>query len=325
METIDVRRVVEILGETVVRVIGQTDRVISHPAPIHEARSDLAITFCNKIGDEAAELIGSTKAGVILCRDDQALGGLLCRGSGKTLVVVQHPRLTFLRLVAVLFAEPRQVGIHSTAVIDPGAKIHPTVCIGPFTYVGKCEIGEGSVVYGHAHIYSRARIGRNVIIHAGAMVGADGFGYERNESGKLEKFPHVGGVVIEDDVEIGSNTCIDRGTLGDTIIREGAKIDNLVHIAHNVVVGRHAVVIADAMIGGSVRIGDYSWVAPSVCLREGLSIGEKTTIGMGSVVLKDVPDGMRVIGSPARPIDEYKRILRGLARFVTGAASDDDI
>jgi UDP-3-O-[3-hydroxymyristoyl] glucosamine N-acyltransferase len=153
-----------------------------------------------------------------------------------------------------------------------------------------------------------------VIIHAGTVIGADGFGYERNDGGELEKFPHLGHVVLEDNVEVGSNTCIDRGTLGDTIIREGAKIDNLVHIAHNVVVGRHAVVIAHAMIGGSTRIGDYAWVAPCACVRDVVSIGDRAMIGLGAVVVRDVPDGATVMGIPARPVDEYKKILEASKR-----------
>lgn len=148
------------------------------------------------------------------------------------------------------------------------------------------------------------------------MIGADGFGYQRNESGELEKFPHLGGVVIEDNVEIGSNTCIDRGTLGDTIIREGSKIDNLVHIAHNVIVGRHAIVIAHSMVGGSVRIGDYAWVSPSACLRDVISIGDRSTVGLGAVVVKDVPDGGTVMGTPARPAEEYKAYLKALEKIM---------
>lgn len=300
----------KILGDDVVRVIGPTERVVTHPAAIREAQSEQAITFCSKRATDTVELIRSTKAGVVVCADVQSLRELT--NSEKTLVVVSNPRLSFLRVVQSFFAEPSPRGKHQTTVIDPEAKIHPNVYVGPFSYLGKCEIGEGTVIHGHAYIYSGTRIGRNVIIHAGTVVGADGFGYERNESGELERFPHLGGVIIEDNVEIGANTCIDRGTLGDTIIREGAKIDNLVHIAHNVVVGRHAAVIAHAMVGGSTRIGDYAWVAPCACLRNVISIGNRATVGLGALVVKDVPDGTTVMGVPARPAEEYEKILRAV-------------
>src|SRR5690606_230154 len=124
---------------------------------------------------------------------------------------------------------------------------------------------------------------RNVTINAGTVIGAEGFGYQRNENGEFEKFPHIGGVIINDNVDVGSNTSIDRGALGNTIIGEGAKIDNLVHIAHNVKVGKHAAVIAHAMIGGSSVIGDYSWVAPNSAIRDQISIGNRVTVGLGAV------------------------------------------
>jgi UDP-3-O-[3-hydroxymyristoyl] glucosamine N-acyltransferase len=314
MEEIPLGRVLEYLSAAALRVIGPTDRYVTHPAPIHEAHSELDITFCRKTGVEGVELIRSTGAGVVICSDDLDLDELAARG--KTLIVVKDPRLSFLRVVDEFFAEPIAYGIHPTAAIDPEAKVHPNVYVGPFTYIGKCEVGEGTIIYGHTYIYSRTRIGRNVTIHAGTIIGADGFGYQRNEAGELEKFPHIGGVVIEDNVEIGSNTSIDRGTLGDTIIREGAKIDNLVHIAHNVVVGQHAAVIADAMIGGSTRIGDYAWVAPSACVRDVITIGEGATVGLGALVVKDVPDGATFMGAPARPAEEYKALLKKLSELL---------
>lgn len=134
----------------------------------------------------------------------------------------------------------------------------------------------------------------------------------RNEKGELEKFPHLAGVIIEDNVDIGSNTSIDRGALSDTIIRQGAKIDNLVHIAHNVIVGRHSTIIANAMIAGSTKIGDFSWVAPSASVLQQLTIGTRVTIGVGSVVTKNVPDEETWTGVPARPLKEFVAIQNKL-------------
>jgi UDP-3-O-[3-hydroxymyristoyl] glucosamine N-acyltransferase len=137
------------------------------------------------------------------------------------------------------------------------------------------------------------------------VIGSDGYGYQRNENLIFEKFPHMGGVIIEDNVDIGSNTCVDRGALGNTIIKEGAKIDNLVHIAHNVVIGRHCAIIANAMLGGSVVIADYSWVAPSASILNQVSIGKKVTVGMAAVVTKNIPDGETWAGVPAKPLKEF--------------------
>lgn len=148
----------------------------------------------------------------------------------------------------------------------------------------------------------KIKMGIGIKIGKGTIIGADGFGYERNEKNELEFFPHIGGVIIEDDVEIGCNVCIDRGVLGDTIIHKGVKIDNLVHIAHNVEIGKHTAIIANAMIGGSVKIGSYSWIAPSASILNGVTIGNNVIIGMGAVVLKDISDGETWAGVPAKKL-----------------------
>lgn len=165
-------------------------------------------------------------------------------------------------------------------------------------------------------MYDGTRIGRNVTVFSGTVIGADGFGYERRADGGMEKFIHKGGVVIEDDVEIGSNTSIDRGTLGDTILRRGAKVDNQVHIAHNCDVGEDAVVIAQSMIGGSVKIGARAWIAPSVVVMNGIAIGQDAMCGLGSIVTKSVKDGETVMGNPARPLAEAKALLAAMKQLI---------
>jgi UDP-3-O-[3-hydroxymyristoyl] glucosamine N-acyltransferase len=171
-------------------------------------------------------------------------------------------------------------------------------------------LGEDSVLYAGVHLYAGVRIGRRVTIHAGTVIGADGFGYERALGGELTKFPHLGGVVIEDEVEIGANTCIDRGTLADTVVGRGARIDNLVHLAHNTRIGEHAAVIAHAMVGGSTQIGARAWIAPSACLRDRIAIGDDAVVGLGAVVTRAVPAGATVFGNPARPEAEQRQLLR---------------
>jgi len=308
METVKLIKILDILGEAVVAVVGSAERTVTHPASINEAQDESAITFCHYGGSEGLQQMRATRAGVVICRADQPVDEL---DGEKTFILVENPRLSFLRVVGALFVKPRpSSGIHPTAVIDPEAKIHPSVYIGPFTYAGKCEIGAGTVIHGHVHIHDHARIGCNIIIHAGAVIGAEGFGYERNEAGELEKFPQVGGVIIEDNVEISEIVCVDRGTLGDTIIHEGAKVDTLVHVGHNVVIGRHAVITSSVMIAGGTRIGDYAYIAPSACLRDRISVGERAFVGLGAVVVKDVPDGVTVMGVPAQPAEQYKRMLK---------------
>jgi UDP-3-O-[3-hydroxymyristoyl] glucosamine N-acyltransferase len=300
------------------RIDGPADREVAGAAPIDEAgQSD--VTFCSRAGAAGLALLRDTRAGVVLCAESQDVASV--RESARTFIVVADPRLAFLRIVGRFFGEKAAPGIHPTAVIEAGAAIAADVHVGPFVWIGSgCSVGEGTAIYAHVSIYPKTRIGRNVTIHAGTVIGADGYGYQRNERGELEKFPHIGGVLIEDGVEIGSNTSIDRGTLGDTILRQGSRIDNQVHIAHNVIVGRHAAVIANAMIGGSTIIGDGAWIAPSACVRDGLKIGANAVVGLAALVVKDVPDGATVMGAPARPADEQKRFLAAAAKLAGGGS-----
>jgi UDP-3-O-[3-hydroxymyristoyl] glucosamine N-acyltransferase len=163
-------------------------------------------------------------------------------------------------------------------------------------------VGDRTTIHAGVHIHGPARIGADVTIQAGTVIGASGYGYERAEDGTLEPFPQIGGVEIGDGVEIGANVCIDRAALGTTRIGARTRIDNLVHIAHNVQIGADCAVIANAMLGGSTQVGDRAWIAPSATIREQRRIGEDATVGLGAVVLASVPPGATVVGNPARDI-----------------------
>jgi UDP-3-O-[3-hydroxymyristoyl] glucosamine N-acyltransferase len=281
-------------------IFGDAERSFSSVKQIQSASSE-ALTFCTKEGEEELRLLKETKAGIVLCKLSPKLGEL--RLDNKTLIAVKNPRLCFIRAINIFFPKTKTTGIHPTAIIGEKCRISKNVYIGP--YVTICDgvsIGSGTRIYAGVHICSPTRIGKNVVLKSGCIIGGDGFGYERNEEGIFEKFPHLGGVVIEDDVEIGANTCVDRGTLSDTTIGKGTKIDNLVHIAHNVKIGKNCAVIALAMVGGGTQIDDGVWVAPTACLRNGIVIGKDALVGMGAVVTKNVERGETVIGVPAKPI-----------------------
>ena len=259
---------------------------------------------------QVEEIIKNTLAKFIICGPEIDINKL---PPDKSVIIVSDPKLEFIRIIKKLFSAPQRYGTHKTAEIHPDAMIHENTYIGPNTYIGKdCKIDEGTIIHGNCYIYDNVIIGKNVKINANTVVGSEGYGYSRNEKGEFEHFPHIGGVIIEDNVDIGSNSSIDRGALGNTIIKYGAKIDNLVHIAHNVVVGKHTAVIANSMIGGSVVIGDYSWVAPSASIINQAQIGNKSTIGMAAVVTKDVPDNETWAGMPARPMEQFLKIQKGL-------------
>ena len=248
--------------------------------------------------------------------------------AGKTLLRVERPKLAFAR-AATLVVEPEPLarGIHPTAVVAPSARLGPKVAIGPYAVIEEgVEIGEGCEIaafcflgrgaklgercrlYPQVTVYPGAHLGERVILHAGVVIGSDGFGYVR-DADRQWKFPQVGGVEIAADVEIGANSTIDRGSLGTTRIQQGVKIDNLVQVAHNVEIGERTVIAAqtgisgssviggDAMIGGQVGVGDHA------VIESGAICGGQSGILDG----KRIRSGQVVWGTPARPLDQFKR------------------
>lgn len=305
MENYSVDEIVNRFKDFIIAVKNKQKLSFSNVRPLDEA-NDNSIVWINPDNSKKQSLAIGTRARIIICDDSLDEGDL----KDKCIIVTKNPRLLFLRIVKHFFEKKIAFEIHPTAVIHPLAKIHKNVAIGPLTYIDECEIGEGTIIHGRCYIYDNVKIGKNVIIQSGTVIGSDGFGYQKNEIGVMEKFPHVGGVIIGDNVEIGANTCIDRGTLGNTEIKNNAKIDNLVHVAHNVVIGENAVVIALAMIGGSTKVGDNAWISPSVAIRDGLKIGNGSTVGMGAVVTKNVESNEVWAGNPAMPIEQLKVMLK---------------
>ena len=216
--------------------------------------------------------------------------------------------------------------VHSSAMLEPGVVVEPGAVIGP-----RAEIGHGTVIGANAVIGHDVRIGRNgyvganstiihslignrVVLHPGARIGQDGFGFAMGPKGHL-KVPQIGRVVIQDDVEIGANTTIDRGSSRDTVIGEGTKIDNLVQIGHNVIIGRHCIIVSQAGISGSTTLGDFVVVAGQAGLVGHLKIGSGAQIGAQAGVDSDVPAGGRYVGSPAKPFLEFAREIATLKRM----------
>ena len=194
------------------------------------------------------------------------------------------------------------------AVVEAGAKIGDNVKIYPQCYIGdNVEVGEGTKIYAGVKIYEGCRIGRNCIIHAGAVIGADGFGFAPNAAGGFDKIPQLGNVVIEDDVEIGANTCIDRAKTDSTVIRRGVKLDNLIQIGHNVEVGENTVSSAQTGIAGTSKVGRNCFIAGQVGIADHVTIGNCVKIGSKSGLDKDVPDGEVRMGYPALPGIKFHR------------------
>jgi len=304
------------------------------------------------IGDEAAILSGfapattakpgdltfAENAAYFARAEQSAASAVLVDGdlgpSKKIIIRVANARIGFAKAMALFFPEAAMApGIHPSSVVAASARIDPTAHIGPHCYVGEnVQIGARSVLQGSDHIsndsildddicllprvtlYPRTQLGKRVRIHAGAVIGADGFGYVL-DGGIHRKVPQIGNVVIHDDVEIGANVTIDRGALGPTVIGKGTKIDNLVQIAHNVVIGEHCLVVAQTGIAGSTKLGHYVTLAGQVGIAGHLKIGHKVVIAAQSGVMHDIPEGEKWFGYPAQPDRQWKRQLLALQQL----------
>jgi len=237
---------------------------------------------------------------------------------GKTIIITKNVMLLFSRIARDLFVKMPKPGIHPTAYLHPEAIIGENVHIGAFCYIGKCSIGADTIILNNVTIEDGVTIGENVYIKNGARIGQTGFGFVKNEIREWEKFPQIGKVIIQDNVEIGANTCIDRGALSTTVIGYGTKIDNLVEIAHNVQIGKNCIITGNVSIAGSCIIGDDVWIGPSVTINNGLKIGSKSFISMGSVIIKNIPPSSDVIGNPAEPKELYVKKRNALSKICKG-------
>ena len=278
-------------------IIGRIDRTVSRPAPISDSAPE-CVSFYSKSADKAAAIIGGSKAGVVLCAPEAAAAVGAC--DDRTVLLVSNPRLAFIRVMNAFFAPEKPVGIHPTAVIHPEAELGERVYIGPFCHIGKVCIGDRTVIEGHAHIYRNVCIGSDCLVQSHVVLGAASLGLERNESGEYERSPEIGGVLIGDNVVIGTFSRVDRGTMSCTVVEDGVKLDSHVGVGHNCHVGQHAGLASYTWMAGSSRVEDHCWVSAHACLREGVVVGRGATVGMGAVVTRDVRPGTTVFGVPAR-------------------------
>ncbi|MBA5247446.1 UDP-3-O-(3-hydroxymyristoyl)glucosamine N-acyltransferase [Marnyiella aurantia] len=257
------------------------------------------LDWVNSIKTNKQEIAEGTPAKVILA-DAEVVYSDAMKAAGKTLIIVPNPKMAFSLVANEFFVEKEEPGIHPTAVIHPEAEIGPDVYIGPYVHIGKAKIGKGTVISAYVRIYDKVTIGENCFFKEGAVIGGAGFGYEKDSQGNRFRFPQIGGVIIGNYVEVGGNTCIDRGALSDTVIGDHTKIDNLCHISHNVDLGRNVMVIACSEISGSCVLGDDVWVGPNTSIRDHRKVGAGALLGMGSVVVKDVPADEVWTGNPAK-------------------------
>ncbi len=284
------------------RVEGDAQAKVHTFSKIEEGKEG-AITFLSN--PKYTHYIYDTKASIVLINEDVELEGHV----STTLIRVANAYECVAKLMQMYAASlPKKTGIDSLAFISKSAEIGKDVYIGPFCYVGDgVKIDDGSMIYPHVTIYDGCKIGKNVTIHAGAVIGADGFGFAPNQEG-YDKIPQMGIVVIEDNVEIGANTCVDRSTMGQTIIHQGVKLDNLIQVAHNCEIGENTVMSAQVGMAGSTKIGAWCMVGGQAGFAGHIQVADKTMVGAQCGVISNTKgNGENLIGSPAMdPKDFFK-------------------
>jgi UDP-3-O-[3-hydroxymyristoyl] glucosamine N-acyltransferase len=259
------------------------------------------LSFCWYEGEKGRSLISNSNAGIVLCKT--SMETLVQPKPGRQVIFLDNPRLVFIQIMNKMFYKKELRGVSPKAIISKDAEIGKDCYIGDFTMIGdNCKISDNTVIHNRVTILQNCFIGNNCIIQPGVVIGADGFAFERYKNGELESFPHIRGVKIANNVEICANSNIARGSLSDTIIDEGTKIDALVHIAHNVSIGKNCQLTAGTVIGGSTTIGNMCWTGLNSTLKDNIKIGNNVIVGAGAVVIDSFQDGEIVCGVPAKSI-----------------------
>ena len=309
------------------RLLGDGTVRIEGVGPLDRAGPDV-LSFA--ISPRYASNLGSSRAGAVLIPEELAAGP----SGPPTRIVVRDPYEALVRVIRALFPEsPPQAGVDPTARIGSGAWLGPEVSIGPYVVVGRSArvgartrvaqhvtigdnvvIGEDVVIGPGVVCYAGSRIGSRSVLKAGAVIGGDGFGYLSDRQGH-SRIPHVGGCILEDEVEVGSHTCIDRGSVDDTVVGRGTKLDNLVQVGHNVRIGERCLIMAGVGIAGSTRIGNDAILAGHVGVTDHLVIGDRARIAAKSAIFGDVPAGASFSGHPARPHRQFLRAQAAMYRL----------
>jgi UDP-3-O-[3-hydroxymyristoyl] glucosamine N-acyltransferase len=302
------------------KVEGNPDAKVSKLAKIEEASAG-SLTFLSH--PKYVEYLKTTGASVIIISDEIAGE----KPANSTFIRVKDSRMAFSILLDAYHKQQfSKTGVEQNAVVAKTAKLGQNVYVGSFSYIGEnvsignnvhifpnayigdnSKIGDGCIIYPGVKIYLDSVIGKNCKFHSGVIIGSDGFGFVPNSENNYHKMPQVGNVVIEDNVEIGSNTTIDRATMGSTIIRKGVKLDNLIQIGHNVEIGENTVIAAQAGVAGSTKIGRDCMIGGQVGIIGHITIGNGVKIAAQSGIGNDVPDGATLQGSPAFDHFEYKK------------------
>lgn len=298
LKTIAVAEILTFLGDKVINVSGEVEGAFIDNLTEVERVNETTLDWINPSKANKQKIAQRSKAHVLLV--DETISPV----AGKVLIRVKNPKVALAEVGNHFFVEESKPGFHPTAIIDPEAKIGKDVSIGAYCVIGKAEIGDGCVLDTNVRVYDDVVMGEGCVVKAGAVLGGAGFGYERDANGNKFRFPQLGQLIVGDYVDIGSNTTIDRGSLSNTIIGHHTKISSNCLISHNNVIGSNVTITGCVMISGSNTIDDNVWIAPNSSIRGWIHIGEGAVIGMGAVVIKDIPEHETWIGNPARKMEK---------------------
>ena len=295
---VTILELLDFLKDQIVCVYGPTENVFIDNLADVEHVNEHTLDWIVPQKTNKQELVENSKSKCILV-DDEIKYTKIIREQGKVLLVVNNPKRSLAEIGNYFFVKKPKPFIHPTAVISDEAVIGTDVYIGPYCIIGQAVIGDKCIIDSHVHIYDGVILGNNCNIKPGAVLGGEGFGFERDAEGNKFRFPQIGGLIIGDDVEIGANTCIDRGALSNTVIGDHTKINNLCHIAHNNKIGRNVTITGCVNVSGSNVIEDDVWIAPNASIRGYIHLGKGCVVGMGAVATKDIPAGETWVGNPA--------------------------
>lgn len=303
IKKISIQEITDFLGDNILNLYGNTQDVFIDNIADAESVNETTLDWINPSKTNKQDIAEKSKAKVILADSSIDYSSEL-QTQKKILLVVDNPKSTLIKIINYFFVNRPIEYIDPTAFIHANAKIGRNVYIGPNCYIGDCFIGDNNIIHSNVCIYDRTIIGNNNVIHSGALLCVDGLGCLRNADGTLTEFPQLGGVIIGDNTYIGGNTHIASGSLSDTIIENGCKINGMCFIGSNNHLCENVWITGSTMLAGSVTVGKNTTIFSKVVVREWCKIGENVTIGMGSVVTKNIPKGETWIGNPARKYEK---------------------
>lgn len=272
------------------------DVEIKNIKPIHKLVPN-SLSFAKKFNQKYVAYINENPSALIICATEYE--GQI----ESSYIVSDRPRLDFLHVIKEFFSTKQAPGIHPTANIHPDAEIGENIYIGANSYIGpEVSVGNNTIIKHNVVIIGKTEIGNNCVIKSNAVIGEEGFGFEYNEYGVPDHFPHIGSIEIRDNVWIGAGSTVECATIDKTIIKSNVKIDDLVQIGHNTTIGASTLIMAGSIICGGAEIGRSCWIAPNTSVKEKVKVHDNAYVGLGSVVINDIPANTVAVGNPAREL-----------------------